>query len=48
MLSVRLQLPILPQHSALMQSMVGMSMMLTWTDQWTRDANEEHDYADQD
>ncbi len=34
MISVRLQLPILPRHSALMQTMVGMSVMLTWTDQW--------------
>ncbi len=34
MISVRLQLQILPRHSALMQTMVGMSVMLTWTDQW--------------
>ncbi len=34
MISVRLQLPILPWHSELMQTMVGMSVMLTWTDQW--------------
>jgi hypothetical protein len=34
MISVRLQLPILPRHIALMQTMVGMSVMLTWTDQW--------------
>ncbi len=30
MISVRLQLPILPRHSALMTR----SVMLTWTDQW--------------
>ncbi len=34
MISVRLQLLILPRHSALMQTMVGMSVMLTLTDQW--------------
>ena len=34
MISVRLQLLFLPQHSALMQTMVNMSAMLTWTDQW--------------
>jgi hypothetical protein len=34
MISVRLQLPILPRHSALMQTMVGMSVILNWTDQW--------------
>jgi hypothetical protein len=28
------QRPILPWHSALMQTMVGMSVMLTWIDQW--------------
>ena len=33
MISVRLQPPILPRHSALMQT-VGMSVMLTWTNQW--------------
>ena len=35
MISVRLQLLILPLHSALMQTMVGMSVMLTWNDLWT-------------
>ena len=34
MISVRLQLLFLPRHSALMQTMVNMSVMLTWTDQW--------------
>jgi hypothetical protein len=34
LISVRLQPPILPRHSALVQTMVGMSVMLTWTDQW--------------
>ena len=34
MISVRLQPPILPRHSALMQTMVGMSVMLTWTEKW--------------
>ena len=34
MISVLLQLPILPRNSALIQTMVGMSVMLTWTDQW--------------
>ena len=34
MISVRLQLPILTRHSALMQTMVGMSVMLTWTEKW--------------
>jgi hypothetical protein len=29
-----LQLQILPSYSALMQTMMGMSVMLTWTDQW--------------
>ncbi len=31
---VPLQLMILSRPSALMQTMVGMSVMLTWTDQW--------------
>jgi len=47
MISVRLQLLLLPRNSALMQTMVNMSMMLTWTDQCI-DADEERDYADQD
>ena len=34
MISVRLQPPILPRHSALMQTMVGMSVMLTWIEKW--------------
>jgi len=34
MISVRLQPPILPLHSALMQTMVGMSVMLTWIEKW--------------
>ncbi len=46
MISVRLQLPILPWHSALMQTMVGMSVMLTWTDR--RMPTRRRDYADQD
>ena len=33
MISVCLQLPILHLHSTLMRTMVGMSLMLTWTDQ---------------
>jgi hypothetical protein len=34
MTSVRLQLLILPRLSALLQTMVGMSVMLTWTEKW--------------